>query len=155
MQLQTQPRILPKSNKKKSIGIAMPNIETPSSDDEVPIPVTNKRRRLIKNGSFANNNVKSSDDENSPKFADKNKNNEDIQKEGAMMTHGIISDNDKPTEDIHNYKQLIDDEAGEDLYDSDMYNVTSIFDGDDKDTFINDDSTNYYSTDDEDTEDDF
>ncbi|GJT46009.1 hypothetical protein Tco_0954724 [Tanacetum coccineum] len=37
----------------------------------------------------------------------------------------------------------------EDLYDFDMYNVRSISDEEEKDSFINDASTNYYSTDDD------
>ncbi|GKC55111.1 hypothetical protein Tco_1077856 [Tanacetum coccineum] len=38
---------------------------------------------------------------------------------------------------------------GDDLYDFDMYNVRSISDEEEKDSFINDASTNYYSTDDD------
>ncbi|GKB11978.1 hypothetical protein Tco_0845901 [Tanacetum coccineum] len=46
------------------------------------------------------------------------------------------------------YLNDFDDEAGEDLYDSDMYSVSD-GDGDYKGNFISNESTDYYSTDDE------
>nr|GEZ79911.1 hypothetical protein [Tanacetum cinerariifolium] len=58
-----------------------------------------------------------------------------------------INNNDKLAENIPNYNNLTNDEAGVDLYDSDMYSVKYVSDGDDDDSFINDGSTDYYSTD--------
>ncbi|GKC09197.1 hypothetical protein Tco_1000807 [Tanacetum coccineum] len=43
------------------------------------------------------------------------------------------------------------DENGIDLYDSDMYNIRSVSDEDEHDSFINDGTTNYATTDDEDS----
>ncbi|GKF45960.1 hypothetical protein Tco_0135762, partial [Tanacetum coccineum] len=45
------------------------------------------------------------------------------------------------------------DEDGVDLYDSDMYSIRSVSDGDEHDSFINDGTTDYATTDDEDSDD--
>ncbi|GJX09750.1 replication protein A 70 kDa DNA-binding subunit B [Tanacetum coccineum] len=47
------------------------------------------------------------------------------------------------------------EEDGEDLYDSDMYSVRSVSDGDEDDSFINNGPTDYDTTDDEDSDDFF
>ena len=53
-----------------------------------------------------------------------------------------------------NYKNYIDDEAQEDLNNSETKTVESLSDADDKDSFIDDESLGYDTTDDEDTDDD-
>ncbi|PWA85008.1 replication protein A 70 kDa DNA-binding subunit C [Artemisia annua] len=112
-------------------------------DTEKPVPVTKKRRRLLRNGNFIDKHVSGS----LPSVHDLEEDANDLHEE---------SDGEQPMriKRANKHNKYIDDEADEEFTNSDIHSVRSVSDEDDKDSFIDDESLGYYTTPNEDTDDD-
>ncbi|GJW19331.1 hypothetical protein Tco_0026767, partial [Tanacetum coccineum] len=130
------PRIAKRSYSK--MQVQENNMTLPTIEDHQDIVAPNKRRGLNKYLNFVN-----TADENTSAILEDESSDEE---EGNIQNY-IYPDT---WSNINNI-----DEDGEDLYDSDMYSVRFVSDGDEDDSFINDGSTDYDTTDDEDSDDFF
>ncbi|GJS03995.1 hypothetical protein Tco_0320503 [Tanacetum coccineum] len=140
---------------KKAYGKEVQKINNVKANDESPIwfNTDKKKKPCFVKKSPAMNLIDEPTDE---EFSDSVDFNEDF----VYLFDDQANDDVEPnpetlTEATKDFPNLDDfaDATAEDLYDSDMYSVRSVSDGDEEDNFINDDSSDYYYSD-ENTDDD-
>ncbi|GJY86173.1 hypothetical protein Tco_0500199, partial [Tanacetum coccineum] len=149
------------------------NKEETNTDSDDEHPAIFKRSLKVQHTSLQRkrkfNHIEDSDEEEGnienyiyPNTCYINKNNNEDGEASQHKQHKytlLDEDTDEEEGNIKNYiypnswSNINDnDEHEEDLYDSDMFSIRSVSDGDESDSFINDGTTDYDTTDDEDSD---